>query len=158
MVTMPRSLFDALSETTRPNVLELSRRLGVARNTVQARLDRLQADRSITGYGPTVQLAALGFDVLAFTTLEISQGNADQVLAGLASIPEVLEVHKITGPGDLLCRIVARSNEHLEHVLEAVLTLPGIARTTTNLALASPIERVQVHPSAVGPLLAIDPG
>src|SRR5829696_5852173 len=43
-----------LAEQPRTGVLECSRRLGVARGTVQARLDRLQARGVITGFGPDV--------------------------------------------------------------------------------------------------------
>ena len=147
-----RTLVGDLAATTRPNVLELSRRLNLARNTVQARIDRLQAAGVVEGYTPIVSLPAMGYSVLAFTTLEIVQGQEGGVLAGLAKIPEVLEAHKITGPGDLLCRIVARSNEHLHDVLEAVLSLTGIARTTTALALASPVMRLHPAPDAVARL------
>ena len=119
------SLVASLGELTRPNVLELSRRLGVARNTVQARLDRLQESGVIVGWGPVVDLKAMGYDVLAFVTLEIAQGQEQAALAELAAIPEVLEIHKTTGPGDLICRVVARTNEHLHVVLEQVLAAPG---------------------------------
>jgi DNA-binding Lrp family transcriptional regulator len=141
-----RSLLERLSAVTRPNVLELSRRLGVARNTAQARLDRLETAGIIEGFGPFVDLSAAGFGVLAFTTLEIAQGAEATVLARIEQLPEVLEVHKITGPGDLLCRIVARTNQHLHEVLERVLATPGIRRTSTVLALATPAS--SVHPSA----------
>jgi len=141
MDELDRRLLTALSAVTRPSVLELSRRLGVARGTVQARLDRLHAAGLLAGFGPYVDLKALGFTVLAFTTLEIAQGQEAAVLGALQGIPEVLEVHKTTGPGDLLCRIVARTNEHLHDVLETVLTTPGITRTTTALALTSPVQR-----------------
>jgi DNA-binding Lrp family transcriptional regulator len=141
MDDLDRRLLLALSDATRPAMLELSRRLGVARGTVQARLDRLQASGTVSGFGPLVDLKALGFTVLAFTTLEIAQGQEAGVIAALAGIPEVLEVHKTTGPGDLLCRIVARTNEHLHDVLERVLATPGITRTTSALALASPVQR-----------------
>jgi DNA-binding Lrp family transcriptional regulator len=151
---MPRdqTLIGELVEVTRPNVLQLSRITGQARNTVQARLDRLQADGIVTGYEPVVDLAALGYTVLAFTTLEISQGQERPVIDGLGRIPEVLETHKITGPGDLLCRIVARTNEHLHDVLERVLDLPGISRTTSALALTSPIRSVHASASVVARL------
>ncbi len=142
-------LIGELSRSTRPNVLELSRRLGLARNTVQARIDRLQRAGGIVGYAPLVDLPSLGYSVLAFTTLEIAQGMEQAVITGLADIAEVLETHKITGPGDLLCRIVARSNDHLHDVLEQVLSLGGIARTTTALALASPIQKMHPSPMAV---------
>jgi DNA-binding Lrp family transcriptional regulator len=146
MEASERSLLELLAAVTRPNVLELSRRLGVARNTAQARLDRLERDGIIEGFGPFVDLSAAGFDVLAFTTLEIAQGAEAAVLGRIEEIPEVLEVHKITGPGDLLCRIVARTNQHLHEVLERVLATPGIRRTSTVLALATPAS--SVHPSA----------
>jgi DNA-binding Lrp family transcriptional regulator len=141
-----REFVSRLGSVTRPNVLELSRQLGIARNTVQARLERLQARGAVTGFGPVLDLGAIGFGVLAFTTLEIAQGGEGAVIDGLSRIPEVLEVHKITGPGDLLCRIVARTNAHLHEVLENVLATPGILRTTTALALTTPVSNV--HPSA----------
>ena len=141
-----RLLLERVGAVTRPNVLELSRQLGVARNTAQARLDRLETSGVIEGFGPFVDLSAVGFGVLAFTTLEIAQGAESTVLAGIGGIAEVLEVHKITGPGDLLCRIVARTNQHLHDVLERVLATPGIRRTSTVLALATPSS--SMHPSA----------
>jgi|KBSSwiStaDraftv2_1062776.scaffolds.fasta_scaffold557475_2 DNA-binding Lrp family transcriptional regulator len=141
MDDLDRRLLGALAASTRPGVLELSRRLGVARGTVQARLDRLSASGVVAGYGAYIDLKALGFSVLAFTTLEIAQGQESVVIDALADIPEVLEVHKTTGPGDLLCRVVARTNEHLHDVLEQVLSTPGILRTTTALALTSPVQR-----------------
>jgi DNA-binding Lrp family transcriptional regulator len=54
-------------------------------------------------------------------------------------VPEVLEVHTIAGQGDLLIRVVARSNEHLFAVLEDVLAHPEISRTSTAIALAEHI-------------------
>jgi DNA-binding Lrp family transcriptional regulator len=147
MASSTPGLFGALAALTRPNLLELSRRLGIARNTVQARLDRLQRAGVIAGYGPVVDLRAMGYDVLAFMALEIAQGQETAALDTLSQIPEVLEIHKITGPGDLLCRVVARTNDHLHGVIEMVLAAPGVVRTTTTLALHSPVLRV--HPDAV---------
>ena len=73
-------------------VLEASRRFGVARGTVPAHLDRMQERGVITGYGPEVDPAALGYEVTAFITLEIRQaGGHDPVAERLAAIPEVLE-------------------------------------------------------------------
>jgi DNA-binding Lrp family transcriptional regulator len=138
-------LIRALSETPRAGVMELARQLGVARGTVQARLDKLQRRGSITGFSPDVDLRALGYEVLAFVTLEIAQGRLGDVIEHLASIPEVLEAHATTGPGDLHCRVVARTNEHLQHVINTVLAVPGIARTTTQIALTEQL-RFRVLP------------
>ena len=124
----------------RVGVLEASRRLGVARGTVQARLDRLASDGVIRGWGPEVDPAALGYPVTAFLTLEIRQGAGhESVSAHLALIPEVLEAFTITGAGDLWCRCVARSNADLQRVIDAVVGVEGIERTATVIALATQI-------------------
>src|SRR3954454_11060553 len=125
----------AMAESPRVGVMELARQLGVARGTVQARLDKLQARGAITGFGPDLDLRVIGYDVLAFVTLEIAQGRLADVTAHLSGIPEVLEAHATTGPGDLHCRVVARTNEHLQDVISGMLKVNGIMRTTTQIAL-----------------------
>ena len=134
------ALIELLAAEPRVGVLEASRRLRVARGTVQARLERLQGRGVITGYGPEVDPAALGYEVTAFVTLEIRQaGGHDPVAERLAAIPEVLEVHTITGTGDLLCRIVARSNADLQRVIDLVVAYDEIVRASTIIALAEQI-------------------
>jgi DNA-binding Lrp family transcriptional regulator len=132
-------LLRELVAAPRVGVLELSRRLGVARATVQARLDRLVRRGVIGTFAPTLDPEALGFTVTAFATLEIRQGRGAQVLDHLRSIPEVLEVHTITGQGDMLCRVVARSNDDLQDVLNRLNEFDGIVRTSTVIALSNPI-------------------
>jgi DNA-binding Lrp family transcriptional regulator len=133
-------LVELFGEEPRVGVLEASRRLGVARGTVQARLDRMQADGVITGFGPDIDPSALGFGVTAFVTLEIRQaGGHDPVARGLAVIPEVLEVHTITGTGDMLCRVVARTNTDLQRVIDAIVEVAGVVRASTVIALDTPL-------------------
>ncbi|WP_225446780.1 Lrp/AsnC family transcriptional regulator [Streptacidiphilus sp. PB12-B1b] len=142
------ALLAMLAEDPRPGVLECSRRLGVARGTVQARLDRLRARGVIRGFAPELDPGALGYPVTAFATLEISQGQGADVRAHLASVPEVLELHTITGMGDMLCRIVARSNADLQRVIDLVVGFDGIVRASTAIALENPV------PYRVLPLVA----
>jgi len=129
----------ALDESPRAGVLELARRLEVARGTVQARLDKLRRRGVVSGFGPQLDLRALGYGVLAFTTLEIAQGRLADVVEHLRDIPEVLEAQATTGPGDLHCRLVARTNEHLQQVINRMLEVQGIDRTSTVIALSDQI-------------------
>ena len=138
--------------TTEPRIgaLEASRRLGVARGTVTARLERLERTGVITGWGPQLDPAALGHPVTAFLTLEIQQaGGHDAVGAHLSDIPEVLEAHTITGSGDLWIRVVARDNTDLQRVIDLVLADPAIVRSSTVIALATQV------PYRVLPLAAV---
>jgi len=135
-------LIELFAQEPRIAVLEASRRLGVARGTVQARLDRLVSQGVITGWGPDLSPEALGFPVTAFLTLEIRQGMGhDTAATHLARIPEVLEAFTITGAGDMWCRVVARSNADLQRVIDQVLGDSAIERSTTVIALAEQIPR-----------------
>lgn len=133
-------IISLLTAEPRIGVLECSRRLGVARGTVQARLDRMAARGVITGYGPDIDPAALGFGVTAFVTLQIRQmAGRVPVADQLALIPEVLEVHTITGSGDMLCRVVARDNADLQRVIDLIVDVQGVVRTSSVIALATPV-------------------
>lgn len=129
----------------RIGVLEASRRLGVARGTVQARLDRLEAHGVITGWAPSVDPDALGFPVSAFATLEITQGAGaagighEPVASHLREIPEVLEAHTITGGADMMVRLVARSNADLQRVIDLVVAHPTVTRAATVIVLSTEI-------------------
>jgi DNA-binding Lrp family transcriptional regulator len=141
-------LIALLRAEPRIGVLEASRRLGVARGTVQARLDRLHARGVVREFGPQVDPAALGYDVTAFVTLEISQPRGHDALTGhLVGIPEVLEAHTITGSGDVLLRIVARSNADLQRVIDEIVRAEGINRSSSVIALETQV------PYRVDPLL-----
>lgn len=122
-------------------VLGASRHLGVARGTVQARLDRLAARGAIASWAPQLEPSAMGYPVTAFCTLEIRQGRGHEpVVAHLSAIPEVLEAHTITGSGDLLVRIVARDNADLQRVIDAVVDDRHVIRASTAIALATRIQ------------------
>jgi DNA-binding Lrp family transcriptional regulator len=144
------SILRLFATEPRIGVLEASRRLAVARGTVQSRLDRMTADGVIRGFGPEIDPASLGWPVTAFLTLQIRQaGGHDPVSAHLSGIAEVLEAHTITGSGDVWCRVVARSNTDLQRVIDAVVGYEQVERVATVIALAT-----QIHPRLV-PLLGI---
>ncbi|HSK90913.1 MAG TPA: Lrp/AsnC family transcriptional regulator [Euzebyales bacterium] len=125
----------------RISILEAARRLGVARATVHARMQRLQRSGTVRGFGPELDVERLGFPVTAFCNLEIRQGRGHHVVAEhLAQIPEVLEAYTITGPGDLLIRVVARSNTDLQRVIDRVVDDENVVRTSTHIALQTQIQ------------------
>jgi DNA-binding Lrp family transcriptional regulator len=137
---LDRRIMRLFANDPRIGVLESSRRLGVARGTVQARLDRLEAAGVITGWAPSIDPEALGYAVSAYATLEIAQGHGhDPVAAHLREIPEVLEAHTITGAADMMVRLVARSNADLQRVIDLVVDSPDVTRASTVIVLATEI-------------------
>src|SRR5690349_15942886 len=100
------SLIAALRENPRVGLLEVARQLGVARGTVQARLAKLERTGVITGHGPEVDPVALGYTITAFMLIELAQGRLAEAVEAMAAMPEVLEADAISGPQDVICRVV----------------------------------------------------
>jgi DNA-binding Lrp family transcriptional regulator len=136
-----RRLIGALRRGGRISNTDLARTLGLARGTVQLRLARLLEVGVIQGWGPDLDPRATDHAVGAFTTLSIAQGAHDRVVAALTERPEVLEVHVVTGQGDLLCRLAARSNDHLHELIQDVVGIDGVIRSDSQLALHTPLSR-----------------
>ncbi len=134
-------LVAGLRRNPRASITLLAQLTGMARGTVQTRLARLEERGAVTGHGPDLSASAIGYSVVAFVTLSINQGGHDALVSRLSAVPEVLEVHVITGSGDLLCRFAAQSNDHLHELIQHVVAMPEVSRTDTQLALSSPVSR-----------------
>jgi DNA-binding Lrp family transcriptional regulator len=141
-------LIRMLAEHPRVGLLEVARRLGVARGTVQARLSKLESRGVITGYGPVVDPPAFGYAISAFMLIELAQGRLAEAVEVMESMPEVLEVDAISGPQDLICRIVARDTEHLQELVNELLRTPAIRRCTSYIVLSRQV------PPRTAPLIA----
>jgi DNA-binding Lrp family transcriptional regulator len=129
-------LIAALRANPRVGLLEVARQLGVARGTVQARLQKLESSGVITGHGPEVDPHALGYTVTAFVLIELAQGRLGEAVSGMAEMPEVLEADGVSGPHDLICRVVARDTEHLQQLINELLSTPAIRRCTSYIVLS----------------------
>lgn len=130
------ALLAALTEHPRAGDLELSRLTKVARATVQSRLRRLTDAGVIADWDPTIDVAAAGFEVQAYVTLEISQGALDEVAADLEAIPQVLEAYVTTGSYDVLCRVATRSHPELQATLVRIDQSSSVVRSTSVMVLS----------------------
>jgi DNA-binding Lrp family transcriptional regulator len=150
------ALLRALHEHPRIGDLELSRTVKVARATVQGRLRRLDEHGVIRDWAPSLDVAAAGFPVQAFVTLEIAQGALDEVTADLVAIPEVLEAHVTTGSYDVVCRVATASHAQLQDV--RINQSPSVSRSTSVMVLsvlipprALPLLETRATPAARAP-------
>ncbi len=139
MDRLDAAIVETLTTSPRIGLVEVARRVGAARATVAARLAKLVDRGAITGFGPEIDPAEIGFPVLAMVFLEIAQGRLEATVAALEGIPFVLEAFGVTGQRDLLCRVVARDNGHLQEVINAMVTHPDVLRSTSHVAMSCQI-------------------
>lgn len=140
-------LLATLARDARIGVVELAASLGVARNTVQARMNRLEAAGVFEGFVPRLSLADLGVGIEAFVTLTLEQAKFKDVIDQLAAIPHVLEIHVTTGHGDVLVRLAVSALPELQDLIHRIVDLPGVAHSDTAVSMTTPL------PYRVQPLL-----
>ncbi len=125
----------ALDADPQATTVALARGLGLARNTVQARLTALEARGVLSAASTRVRPAALGHTITAFVTMTISQGDVEQITADLAGVPEIIELYATTGDGDLLAKVVARDPADLHRITRRMLQAGAVVRTSTAMAV-----------------------
>ncbi len=128
-------LLVALERDPRASVTQVADETGLARGTVQTRLDRWQRRSVLRAHSVRVDPASLGFPLSAMVEAELEQHQLDAAVEGLKRIPEVLECFAPAGSTDLLCRVVARDPDDLYRVAEEIRLCPGIVRTRTSVFL-----------------------
>ena len=130
-----RRLLLAMTENPRSTIVSLAERLGLSRNTVQSRLAALEAGPALQGYDRRLHAASLGYPLTAFMETQVDQPRLEQVIAQLREIPEVVQVHGLSGLHDILVRCVCLDTDDLYRVNKLVLGCEGVIRTDTSLAM-----------------------
>lgn len=140
-------LLSALAQDPRKTVVALAQKLGLSRNTVQARMAQLEKRHVFLSFERRINPAALGYPLMAFISVHVQQQRLAQLAKELAAIPEILEGYGLTGSADLLLRVVALDAEDLFRINGKILACAGVDRTDTALAMG------ELIPFRVQPLL-----
>lgn len=141
MDDMDRTILGLLSADARMSVATLARRLKVARSTVQARLERLEASGIIAGYTLKLGEAARAARIRATILLTIEPRAQAAILSRLKSVPEVEVAHTTSGRFDLLLQVAAPSTAALDEVLDRIGLLTGVKSSESLIHLSTRIDR-----------------
>lgn len=133
---LDRRLIAALRADARAPVAKLATILGVARGTVQARMDRLLTEGMLLGF--TVRLRQdLDVGIRAVMMIEVTGRSTAAVIRRLHGIPEVRSLHTTNGAWDLVADIRAESLADFDRVLLTVRMIDGILNSETSLLLTA---------------------
>jgi len=135
-----RALLALLGQNARLPVATLARKLGLARTTVQARLDRLETSGVIAGYSLRLgQEARPGLRATALVSIEPRSGPA--VLARLKSLPQVRRVHTTSGRFDLIVTLEATTTQELDETLDRIGEAKGVRSSESLIHLSTKLDR-----------------
>jgi len=145
-----RRILLAMTANPRSTIVGIAAELGLSRNTVQARLQALEAGPALQGFDRRLHAASLGYPLTAFMNTQVDQPRLEQVVEQLKRIPEVVQAHGLSGQGDILVRCVCTDGEDLYRVNKLVLACDGVIRTETWLAMG------ELIPFRLAPVLERD--
>lgn len=140
-------LLSALTQDPRQTVVALAQKLGLSRNTVQARMAQLEKKHAFLSFERRINPVSLGYPLMAFISVHVQQQKLGSLADDLASVPEILEGYGLTGSADLLLRVVALDAEDLFRINGKILACDGVERTDTALAMG------ELIPFRIRPLL-----
>jgi DNA-binding Lrp family transcriptional regulator len=141
MDVIDQKLISALRENGRASTAMLARLVGRSRTSVQSRIERLERQGIITGYG--VRLApehGLGA-VRAHVMIKVGPKEARAVTAALRDISQVRLLHSVSGDVDLIAVAVTASVTEMDQVIDRIGALDGVERTTSSIILSTKFDR-----------------
>lgn len=132
-------LLAALTDDPRATIVALADKLGLSRNTIQARMTRLEQSGVFLSYERALSTEVLGFPLHAFISIGLRQNELPRIASELARIPEIVQAHGLSGSVDLLARVACRDARHLFDTDARILAIDGVERTETALAMGEVI-------------------
>ena len=136
-----QKLIAALKDNGRASTADLARRVGRSRTTVQSRIERLERDGVILGYGarlaPDLEHGAVRVHVM----IKIGPKEARAVEAALRAIPQVRLLHSVSGDYDMIAFAATATVAEMDEVLDRVGHVAGVERTTSSIILSTKFDR-----------------
>ncbi len=144
-----RQILVILQENARIPLQELADQVGVSRPTVHDRVKKLLHRGYIAKFYADVDPELMGYPVLAWVGLLTDQGDsAHRTLDELRAIPEIEAAYVVTGHFDILVKVRAQTNSHLQKILfEKVDRVFGFQRSETMIVLSAAVEKNGLDPS-----------
>ena len=133
-----RAIISALSENSRMTVRELAAVIGLSSPSVTERINKLQDAGAIRGYTVTVDTKVFGLAIMAHVRMRAMPGQVSKLIQMLIDTPEVVEADRVTGEDCFFAKVVVRSLQDLETVIDRFLPL---ASTDTAVIQSSTVIR-----------------
>lgn len=143
--TIDHHIISCLVRDARLSFREVGVEVGLSAPAVKRRVDRLRADKVITGFTAQIDPRAIGWTIQAFVEVTYA-GNISpaEIKQRMAPISEVVAVYTVVGDADALLQVRAVDMASFELVLERVRSAKGVERTQSTIVMSSLIDRQPV--------------
>jgi len=134
-----KAIIHALQEDASISNIELSKQIGLSPSACLARTKNLKEQGVIKQYTALVDEKKLGIGLIAFTMVNLSPLNrevANNFLATINEIPNVLECYTVTGNRDFLLKVVAKDIATFrDFIIDTIMAIPGVHKVETSIVM-----------------------
>lgn len=134
---LDRRIISHLRADGRASLSKLADALGIARGTVQNRLDRLLETGALLGFTVRVREDYDDLTIRAVMLIEVTGKSTTQVIQKLRGMTEIRTLHTTNGKWDLVADIHAQNLSEFDRVLREVRMIDGVANSETSLLLST---------------------
>ena len=139
---LDRKIITALMANARTSFAEIGAAIGLSATAVKRRVDRLESDGVITGYGARINWRALGEGIESLIEIYCADRTSPaDVGRSLAKVEEIVSAFTVSGEADAVIRVRVDSIDHLERLVERLRRDPNIVRTRTLIVLSTLLDR-----------------
>lgn len=134
-----KAILHALQEDASISNLDLSKKIGLSPSACLTRTKNLKELGVIKQYTAFVDEKKIGIELIAFTMVNLSPLNreiANNFLATINEIPNVLECYTVTGNRDFLLKVVAKDIASFrDFIIDTIMAIPGVDKVETNIVM-----------------------
>jgi Lrp/AsnC family leucine-responsive transcriptional regulator len=127
-------ILEALQANARMPFSELGRAIGLSQPAMSERVKRLEEIGVIQGYGARIDPRALGLAMMAIIRLRTTHEHIKTCLKKFGEIPNIVEVHRVTGEDCFILKVLVPTPEDLETIVDRIA---GFGPVTTSVVLRS---------------------
>ena len=134
-------LISLLRQNARQSTANLARKLGVARSTVQKRIEGLEKSGRVQGYTVVVGESGAGETIRAHVMIRVNPKMARRVERALRAMGEITALYSVSGDYDLIAVAATDNTTAMDRVLDEIRELDGVKETNSSVILSTRIQR-----------------
>ena len=148
MDEIDRALLEILQKDTTLSTAEMAARVGLSPTPCWKRIQKLEASGVITGRVAIVDPERVGVGLSVFVAIEAGEHTPtwlERFSAGIAGLPEVIEVYRMAGEVDYMLRVAVADMAEYDTFYKRLIAIAPMKNVTSRFAMER-MKHTTAHP------------
>tara|TARA_Y100001954_G_scaffold213948_1_gene242978 strand:- start:1333 stop:1794 length:462 start_codon:yes stop_codon:yes gene_type:complete len=133
-------ILNVLSKNAKMPYTEVAKKVFVSGGTVHVRMRKLEKMGVVRGTKLDIDYNKLGYNISSYMGIYLEKSFLyKETVKSLKKIPEIVEIHAITGQYTIFIKIICKDTSHFRNFLDTVHKVKGITRTETFMSFEETI-------------------